>query len=327
MGLPMGVMAQMAATENYKWGVLLLVAASGAELKDEEHDPLTAWCCEGPAKERNSLHPVVGEIVGQRLMKLLGIGAAPEVKVVTRADTDARPRTIFKEVRRTGVRIPWGLRPVTDSALAIEKIPHAVPISYLRTNYGISAEPWNFRLSEAGEGLLSLFGRVPVPEVLFRGKADITAASEFYSDFSLPEDLSAIKAAIAWNSPASLSLHAARLFLATTTAHASNILVDARGKLYSIDHETCARTDGEELVQLFENILPDTAAFESLRNVARLSEKQVGSLFDGFEREASANWFHWPMVTQKKTAEHFINRLRLWKRLFAAESRGMTQCS
>jgi hypothetical protein len=113
-----------------------------------------------------------------------------------------------------------------------------------------------------------------------------------------------------------LAIHAARLFLGATTAHTSNILVDAEGHLYSIDHEYCSRTDGEELRILFDNIKRDTDAFNALRGVAELHEETLRGFLEDLPVPAGVRWFKWPLGSREKTIDYYLNRLRLWKARF-----------
>jgi hypothetical protein len=260
-----------------------------------------------------SIHPLAGEIVGHRLMNLVGIRTAPSLEVV-HAD-EARQRNLSRWVVKTmvGRRLkaqflkPW----LAEWVLMVEKIPHSISLFYLRKIYGVAAEKilsMPYSLIEEQFSPIWAF-----TATLWLGKCQIPNAREFYSDFKPPEDWSAVKRAIAWNSNQALAIHAARFFLCATTAHSSNLLVDAEGNLSTIDFEYCARTPGDELEKLFENVIPGTRAFEALRPVSELRNWDVRGLFDDLPE---CVW--WPLGSQQATVEHYLSRLRKWKGLFKA---------
>lgn len=153
------------------------------------------------------------------------------------------------------------------------------------------------------------------------GKDELPNAAEFYSDFVPPRDWSPVLSTIAWDSNQSLAIHAARLFLATSLAHGSNLLIDAEGRLYTIDFELCSAADGRDLGLLSAAIVPGTRAFHALRPVGKLSEDQVRGLFEGLPEMipgGKPRWFTWPLGSKEKTAAHYVDRLRLWKQFFSA---------
>lgn len=244
--------------------------------------------------EQRVMPPFAAEIASARFLRLLGIGTAPHVMVMTSAEAAKLDRRnwIFKDADG---KARWGNVGGDDNALAVARISGAVPLSYLREQFGISAE---IPVIEDGRTRVTMGG------VLWKGKADPPNAGEFYADFQ-PHwwERAKIREAIKWDSEPMLKIHAARLFLGCTTAHASNILVNAEGQLFSIDHADVARTDGSEIDLLFQNVRPGTVAFDALGMVARL-----------------------PVVAVRDYGEagpYYLDRLRKWKRLYSGSRSGV----
>ena len=263
-----------------------------------------------------SLHPLAGEVVGHRLMNLVGIRTAPSLEIVHR--DEACQRNLGRWVVKTmvGRRLkaeflkPW----LAEWVLMVEKIPRSISLFYLRKFYGIAAEkPLSMPLPLIPDQFSPFWA---FTTTLWLGKCQMPNACKFYADFSPPADWSAVRRAIAWDSDQALAIHAARFFLSATTAHSSNLLVDAEGNLSTIDFEYCARTPGDELEKLFENVIPGTRAFESLRPISRLGRGEIAGLFDGLPE---CVW--WPLGSQQATVEHYLSRLRKWQRLFRARDR------
>jgi hypothetical protein len=298
-----------------------------------------------------SLCPAVGEVVGHRLMRTLGIGTAPSVEILETKEALHRDprRWIFKPVKHDRLKASSPAEAEGRWVLLVEKIPRAITLSFLRKKYGIDAGKVEITtatadvktsqsavrtaamLNDRSSGndvvwvptadalALNLAG---LKRIIWEGKPELPTAEEFYSDFVPPEDWSAIKRAIAWDSAEMLAVHAARLFLGISIAHTSNVLVDRDGRLYSIDHEFCTATGGEDLVTLFEDIKSGTRAFEALRGVAQLSEEKLRELFEGLPGcPGRPAWFRWPLGSKEKTVAHYLKRLRLWKFGFEKLSR------
>ena len=321
------VMSKILA-EAFPWGILLLANASGTDLLKNQRFVSSIADIGGKYSkkydfEKRSMHPAIAEIVGQRLMTLLGIGCSSSVRICDEATAVDRKDWVIKEISRDGARVVYNPS-FKVPVLLISRIKRAVPVSYLRRCYRVKGEPWSFAYRKEFRRLAALCGEhgpqpkktLTVPELLFFGKRELFG-SDFYSDFCPPPDWQQIRRAINWDSAALLKIHAARVFLAATTAHASNILVDGDARVYSIDHEHCACPDGYELEQMFEKVRPDTPAFDALRAVAQLSEEQVASLFTGLA-DIRADWCYWPLGSQPTTAKYYADRLRLWKRLLTA---------
>ncbi len=259
-----------------------------------------------------SIHPLAGEFVGHRLMNLVGIRTAPSLEVVHR--DEACQRNLSRWVVKTmiGRRLkaqflkPW----LAEWVLMVEQIPRSISLFYLRKFYSVAAEkPFSMPHSPIEERLSPIWA---FTTTLWLGKCQVPNAREFYSDFRPPADWSAVRRAIAWDSDQALAIHAARFFLSATTAHSSNLLVDAEGNLSTIDFEYCARTLGDELEKLFENVIPGTRAFEALRPVSELRNWDVRGLFDDLPE-----WVEWPLGNQQATVEHYLSRLAKWKKLFS----------
>lgn len=114
-----------------------------------------------------------------------------------------------------------------------------------------------------------------------------------------------LNAAIQWNSPQILKLHAFRFFFGTTAAHDSNILVNADGNLFSVDHELVPRGSGADILELFRNIAPQTKAQSALAHITTLTLDDVRAAFDRLP-----SGLVWPLGDHDATVTYFLNRLR-----------------
>jgi hypothetical protein len=264
--------------------------------------------------QQRSLDPVAAEIVGARFMKLCGIGAPAEFRVAGIEAAIAGPDWVSKTMTRDG-RLKHG---VGWKNVLVRRIPGAISISALSALYGVTSQwpSWEMDgtgLTEHSASLLKRFlWHISSFMSLGNGKEQITTRS----DFRLPLDLSALRAAIAWDSPQMLLLHAARLFLGCSAAHASNILVDAGGKLYSIDHELCEHTDCSEFRWLAENVRRGTRAWAAMQTVGAIEYSQLESLFDDLPAGIT-----WPIGSLEKTKAYFGLRLCHWKANMELQSR------
>jgi hypothetical protein len=291
-----------------------------------------------------ALDPFVAEVVGGRLMKLLEIGApsAEEIRILSSGEAVGSD-WILKSFHRG--RLKAGA--VGDFVVAIPKVPGAISLVALKNTYGIEAPAPAWKIPEQNpvQSLFSLFVIDVMRKLNARGSnlllrefgtqlalgpgflADNVVVQHlsnflhtgrdqspegFFSDFTPPEDWTQVREAIASDSEEMLAIHAARLFLATTTAHSGNILVNAEGKLFSVDHERVEKTDGQEIELLSQNIRPKTRAARSLEAVASLDEADVRSLFENLPD------VDWPLGDRETTVRHYTARLALWKEKFAA---------
>jgi hypothetical protein len=288
-----------------------------------------------------SLDSITAEIVGSRFMPKLGIGAPSEIRVLNER-SDATADWIVKSFEDGRLKAGVG---GSGLRVAIKKIPGAISLTALRNKFGVSGKAlaWDVpspnplqslfsiivsdRVYAAGiSGWLSdaFLESVQIDEklltddvlcrnvnaFLYHGRDQ--SPEGFLSDFVPPEDWTPIRNAVAADSEQMLLIHAARVFLACTTAHAGNILVDASGKLYSIDHERCELTDGREIDLLAENVKLGTRAHESLRVIsASLDTAIVRGLFDILPEQVT-----WPMGPRDRTVTHYLSRLEKWKKCF-----------
>ena len=265
---------------------------------------------QGPLFSDHSLHPVVAELAGARLMRLLNIGTS-NVELVSGEEARRRdPRKwLTKTIVGNRLRINLGMDKDEQWAVMSEKIPRAIPLFYLGEFFGIKPDvpviP-EYELDWA-TSRHHLSGLEKLRIYLYLGKNQIPDAREFYSDFEPPADWRPIEEVTRWDSNPMLRIHAARLFLGATTAHVSNLLVDNKANLYTIDTEYCLATTNEDLEKLFSNIVPETRAFEALRPVSELNEYEVTGMFDELPEVG------WPLGSKKKTVEDYLSRLRKWK--------------
>ena len=142
-------------------------------------------------------------------------------------------------------------------------------------------------------------------------------AYSFYFGYS-PLNHEKIRAACAWDSPQFLKISAARVFLGCSAPHYSNVLCTQEGRLVSIDHCMVVTDNGESVRMIFEHTKTGTLAFDALRYVARLTEKDIqeaiaevprhpacGSPPDALERNLRA------------VRDYYIAQLTLWKKLLS----------
>ncbi len=331
--------------EDFRWALLLLAAGSRRETQEKLEPSLLHWAIQGSAETAESvlksltarsMESLVSELVGHRLMRVLQIPTAPDVRIVGRSELSSyrKDEWLVKGVtglrRMTLMRMEVALNALSSPAfLVVKKIPRAIPVSLVRSFYHITSEPWRIEPMEdvsafqwddlvkeigGGDAVRGVATACDnITKIMFFGKPELPEAPiSFYSDFR-PSllDWPTIREATKWDSDQALVIHAARFFLACSSAHASNLLVDPEGKLYVIDFEFCTLTDGSEIELLFNSVKHGTRAFRALAGVAQLTEKQVAELFEDLPRVA------WPLGSEAKTAEHYCERLRLWKRLYA----------
>jgi len=257
---------------------------------------------------KRSLDPLAGEVVGARLMHKLNIGAPIAIRCATSAEakTAAASGDWVVKTFQEG-RLKFGGTAAEN--VLIGKLPGAISLVSLRLIHGIENSAIKFRVEGVPLEEQADFGHMF--RVLYLGRQEIANAEHFFRDFVLPDDLTNIKAAIEWDSPQMLAIHAARLFLGCSTAHAGNVLVDANGKLYSIDHEICECTNGGELAALFKYTKKVTRAWRVLAGVAALEPTDVERLFDDLPEQVT-----WPLRSKYETVYYFLERLDFWKKHF-----------
>jgi hypothetical protein len=252
-----------------------------------------------------SLDPLAAEIIGARFMRLLGVGAPTEIHTAGIEAAIAGPDWIVKSMKDGRLKHGVGWRNVL-----VRRIPGAISISALSAVHGVISQwpHWEMDgtgLTEHSASLLKRFlWHVSSFMALGNGHEQIAATS----DFRPPANWDAVRAAIKWDSPQVLLLHAGRLFLGCSAAHAGNVLVSADGRLHSIDHELIEHTDCSEFRWLTENVRRETKAWTALEQVAAISYEQIEQLFADLPAGIS-----WPMGDREKTAAYFGLRLAHWK--------------
>lgn len=261
-----------------------------------------------------ALTPEVGELVGARLMRALHIGCPTEVRVGVPKNEAIEAVQTGRWISKTHfVDTPERLQAAYlfgDSNVLIRKIPNAVSLFTLRVKYKLCGETpamlENVDVSNDFRQWVREWGWI-----ISQGHQNFYLAT----DFVLPADTSEIKKVIQWDSDPMLRIHAARLFLGCSTAHAGNVLVDADANLYSIDHESVQKFDGEDLVWLFDSIVPHTRAWLSLGNVCSLSEQNICDMLSDLPDNTV-----WPLGSADATRAYFTKRLNYWQRRFFEQS-------
>lgn len=283
-------------------------------------------------RARLVLHPAHAELVGARFLNALGIRTA-EVKLIPQREAQQLSAEWIQKFH------------VDTRALVIRKIPGAISLNHLAELHGIrAAEPeWRYPLEPDGALAVFVFDAETALQDTFGGfgeggamayrfsrlfarHADIIPrnilalmthgkrwqvpdAKQFFSDFQ-PANMEVIKAAIAWNSEQMLKLHAGRLLLGCTLAHAGNVLVDGAGRLYSIDHEKIEHSDGSDIEMLAQHMKPGTRAWRAVCDVANVSQPEaIWQLFDDVGLD-------WPLGSRSATVEYFENRVRRFQEHF-----------
>lgn len=260
---------------------------------------------------KRSLSPFAGECVGVKLMQRLGIGAPAEVRQADRAEAEQAvasglwiAKTNFDDLDR----LRHG-NTIGEHNVLVRKIPNAISLFSLRYQFGIASDIPDFYTEGARDVENEML------DIIASGLVSGHQNSYVVNDFILPADTSAIRQAIAWDSEPTLRIHAARLFLNCPAAHGGNILTDADGRLYSIDHERCLLSDGEELRMLFDNIRPFTKPWYALGDVCSLSEQNICDMLSDLP-----DGITWPLGSLDATRAYFTKRLNYWQRRFFEQS-------
>ena len=191
---------------------------------------------------QRAVAPVIGELVGLRFMRLVGIGTAPDVKLLARDAALALDRREWI-LKTTDGRNCFHVKRLGELLLAVARIPGAVTLAWLRNRYGVEESYPTSKVSEiigcelpptlhglvgGSEFLTACRKHFDNPKsklhaldlvressllwlraVLSEGKEAPPHAEEFYSDFEVPADWTTIRAAIAANSrrPLVLGMH------------------------------------------------------------------------------------------------------------------------
>jgi hypothetical protein len=307
------------AYEKTSWAVLAMSCASGHTAPEPLLDWIESISTRIPPFTRFSLHPLHAEFVGLRLMRELGIGSAPAIEVVSQIQARKKgpENWVFKSLRGPALKQADGIS--GDLLLAVRKIPGAISLSALSRKFGIAPERIQFqsckrrRFIEAITSMLQA-GKSDWDEIRKEQASDASwnaLRARFFDDFMLPELPEArliIERAIAADSEQMLAIHAARIFLGCSAAHASNVLVDGTGRLYSIDHEMVAK-DAGELEWTFRSIQRGTPAAAALERISELTEAQLTTIFEGLQEVPRRSH----MLDQENAVRYFVERLRRWK--------------
>lgn len=258
---------------------------------------LTIWCAQQEVSNRPAINSLTAEIVGWRFMRALGVGTAPAVELVRQP-----------EARRDKNTADWYFKfgHPDGRVLAIQRIPHAISLTCLRIIHGIASETAQWNYPGGAE-----FAAIAIRNIMHLGNSgQVPDPAVFYADFSLPASPEKIMSAIRWNSPQMTEIHAARLLLGCSLAHAGNVCVDERGGLYSIDHANISFTENDAEV-LSEN-LPRGSQVRSVvaHVVSRLKPTDIAPLFHNLPD------LPWPLGTRAATVRYFQQRLRSFQERF-----------
>jgi len=316
------------------WRWPLLLKTKNGEMQAE----LVEWAARNTRRlyseqVQSALHPFAGEVIGARLMGKLGIGAATNFQT---SEPEDKREWITKSLQNG--RLKLGVH--GGRILYIKKLPGTISLARLRSKYCLEAPmpAMNVPHHNVVQSAFSVFicGSVQpgglfteaslvdpslvndsvlvegmMRRLIYVGKND--DPTETVDDFEPPSDWRAVKSAIANDSDEVLLVHAARAFLGTSAAHKGNILVDTRGKIYSVDHEAVIATNCFEFSVLAKNIAGGTRAARAVEKIARLDCEAIEGLFEDLP-----HWLaEWPLGSREVTTRYFLHRLASWRTHFA----------
>ncbi len=278
---------------------------------------LVDWAGTQPSLQTSrALDPLAAEIIGARFCKLLGIGTAEDVVLAGPIEAKAADRLqwVIKPVGADGRA--KADHPIAAKNLLIRKIPGAISVHALGEQFGVYGSRPHWTLENDPEYSPADFTKMRVfltdaSLLIHLGLESLNDPKGFFQDFHLPSDVRPIIEAINWNSEAMLAIHSARLFLGSTVAHSGNVLVDASGRLYSVDHELVTQTDHSEFKMLDRNVRHGSRAHRALKPIARIKEYQLEELFLGLPAGVE-----WPLGSLEITLSYFRVRLAFWRALF-----------
>ena len=294
---------------------------------------LTKWAAAAERAQhafKRTLDPLAAEIVSARFMRLLGIGAPETIRELA-GDETPDDTWITKSMRAGRMRRADDGPSVRR--MAIQRIPGTISLSALRLYYNVNAcqRRWDIPVESLAATVLSglvyqstgtMPGRLVTSDILIENVMQFLSTGSdplpraFFSDFVAPADWTTIRETISQESQQMLDIHAARAFLACTTAHAGNVLVDCEAKLYSIDHEHCVVSDPREVQLLGRHVRRGTKARKALQRIAELEEHEIRGLFEDLPD------VEWPMGDRATTVAHFTDRLNCWRAAFCVNRSG-----
>ena len=239
-------------------------------------------------------------------MRLAGIGA-PEVKLVSKAE--AATYSVFDWIHKFQT---------AERTLLIRKVRGAISLDWLRGLYALESSPIRYRWTDDcgwDSARMKLFTGFSSTILELGRPWKLRNGRQFYADFTLPRDTRKIREAIEWNGKPRLKINAARLLFGISTAHIGNILVDAAGNLFSIDHESMVVRDGSDVELLAENVRRPSLAESVIRTMVSLfcasAEEYVDIILDGLPEP-------WTMGSKAATADYFKRRLKDFQDKFKA---------
>jgi hypothetical protein len=258
--------------------------------------------------DSRSLNPLGAEIVAGRFLKSCGIGVPEEIRAANFEEAaSAGPDWICKTMRGGRLRLGAG-----EQNILIRRIPNTINLRELFERYGVSTGCTQWQL-DPDNGELSGENRQVLRQFLQNANLLIGVgnASTYRATYFIPPadgDWTAIREAIKWNGEKMLTVHAARCLLGISAAHAGNVLVDATGKLYSIDHELTVKTDFSEFKYLTASVRRNTRAWGALEVVTSVNEDAFEQMFDDLPAGIS-----WPLGSKEQTVSYFSLRLAHWR--------------
>lgn len=316
--------------EDTCFSIANLVVASSAKELDEFYQ----WCARrqeieflhsqthSPMYPRKAFNPFTAEFLAQAILRRLGVRTVP-AQILSFAEARKLPDNFvvkFAEVKEPELvlhaRFPFRLQRVVSTAycLASEVLENAATFDFIARKFGITPGwdrpyPGMARVAALSSekltaGLTSIILRKECP-----------AADALYANFSpTPEELKKIGAAMRWSGRDFLKICAARAFVACSAPHNANVLVTPQGELISIDHCTIHREDGDDLRMLFRYINRNSSVFGVLSDIAALAETEIRAAVAEIPCHPACRCDYSDLTI------YFVDRLRLWKNLCAAEA-------
>lgn len=284
------------------------------------------------------LNPFLAEFFSQAILGRLAIRTAP-VEIMTAAEACTAKHVIVKWVQPAGSlkydpgleeRVMRGELAETlrrQPCLTSRIIDGAASVSYICKKYEkLMPLAWQDAVKHgnalAVEELMGTWATIS--EEFEKGFAQIIGkeckrAEKFYEGFS-PNNLDKISEAVAWDGEQFLRIRAARVFLGCSAPHLSNVLCTEAGELISIDHCTTLTDDGESVRMLFKHTKRDTKAFDALRRVARLTEKDIQEAIAEVPRHPACGTPPDALERNLRAVrDYYVTRLGLWNKLLAED--------